>query len=92
MILRKTRTGGVRVFEAQLIERADLELGVGTVDVFEIAHLLGEFQAFAQVAERFLGSRLAIAQRFVHGFTPSAAAAAHKATLPEFRSGVADAR
>src|SRR5215467_12407858 len=54
------------LFEAQLIERADLEVWVGAVDIFDVPHLLGEFERLAQIAQRFEHDCFAIADRFVH--------------------------
>src|SRR5262249_9537189 len=54
------------LFEAQLIERADLEIGVGAVDIFDVPHLLGEFERLAQIAQSFEHDGFAIADRFVH--------------------------
>src|SRR5712691_8462821 len=60
------------LFEADLIERADLKIGVGAIDVFEIADLLGEFQALAEIAQGLDHHGLAIAHRLVHAFSPLA--------------------
>src|SRR5262249_24627271 len=54
------------LFEAQLIERADLEVWVGAVDIFDVPHLLGDFERLAQIAQRFEHDCFPIADRFVH--------------------------
>ncbi len=69
-MLRKMSTGGAVLLEAELVERANLKLGIGAVDELDIADLLGEFERLAQVSHRFEHHGLAIVERLVHLWSP----------------------
>src|ERR1043166_859716 len=58
------------LLEADLVERADLEVWIGSVDVFEVAHVLGEFQRLAQVRKCLGHHSFAFVEPVVHELPP----------------------
>ena len=66
MILRNRSTGGTGFCRRQLVERAHLQMRVGAFDDFQLADLVGDRQALAQVGKR--GEALGLIDRLVHEF------------------------